>query len=91
MTGELDPCRLNLHTKMRSGGNGMGGRGPAQHKQSLKKKIFLIYCMGSKNCFKKKKHENGTFNLCTLNSFRCTVCNLNAFFSTVPKTSVADL
>ena len=38
MTGELDPWRLNLHTKMRSGGNGIWGRGPAQSKQSLIKK-----------------------------------------------------
>ncbi len=38
MTGELDPWQLNLHTKMRPGGNGMWGRGPAQRKQSLKKK-----------------------------------------------------
>ncbi len=28
--------------KMRSGGNGMWGRGPAQRKQSLKKKIFQL-------------------------------------------------
>jgi hypothetical protein len=41
VTGELDPWRLNLHTKMRSGGNGMWGRGPAQSKQSFKKKKIL--------------------------------------------------
>jgi hypothetical protein len=38
VTGELDPWRLNLHTKMRSGGNGMWGRGPAQRKTIKKKK-----------------------------------------------------
>jgi hypothetical protein len=43
VTGELDPWRLNLPTKMRSGGNGMWGPGPAHRKQSLKKKkIFKV-------------------------------------------------
>jgi hypothetical protein len=41
VTGELDPWRLNFTYKMRSGGNGMWGRGPAQRKQSLKKKNFV--------------------------------------------------
>jgi hypothetical protein len=34
-SGELDPWRLNLHTKMRSGGNGMWGQGPAQRKNNI--------------------------------------------------------
>ncbi len=48
MTGELDPRRLNLHTKMRSGGNGMWGRGPAQRKQSLKKNIRKSFSVRKK-------------------------------------------
>jgi hypothetical protein len=46
VTGELDPWQLNLHTKMRSGGNGMWGRGPAQRKNNLKKNKKNIVSQG---------------------------------------------
>jgi hypothetical protein len=42
VTGELDPWRLNLHTKWGREGNGMLGRGPAQRKQIKKKKKNIV-------------------------------------------------
>jgi len=42
VTGELDPWRLNLHTKMMSGGNGMWDREPAQRKDISSELAFLF-------------------------------------------------